>query len=79
MNTEGLLTSALVFVPRVVVLLVGDMNFDRAMLLFLVVTLLGGRATAFYTSSDAVVTLEPTTFSEKIAGGIWLVEFFAPW
>lgn len=41
--------------------------------------LLVGPAAAFYAGSD-VVTLTEANFQSKIkSGGVWLVEFYAPW
>jgi len=37
-------------------------------------------AAAFYSSSGPVIELTPSNFESKIkSGGIWLVEFYAPW
>lgn len=48
-------------------------------LVFFVVAL--AAVNGFYSSSDDVVTLDPTNFDRLVAqsSDIWLIEFYAPW
>lgn len=54
----------------------------RSALLLLAAVLAGAAvgAHAMYSSGGPVVELTPENFEKKIkSGGVWIVEFYAPW
>jgi hypothetical protein len=50
----------------------------RACFLLLIAASVAPLAAAMYSGGDVVV-LDPSTFDTKVAKGVWLVEFYAPW